>query len=132
MGDESRRRIMVVNDDTAFLHLMKELLTDEGYEVILHIHAETAWEAIRREQPDLVILDVRMERPEAGWTTLDLLRLDPQTTRIPVIVCTADAVQLRQKAEHLASLGYGALQKPFDLDHLLAAIRRQLGEHDGS
>jgi twitching motility two-component system response regulator PilH len=83
--------IAVVNDDTAFLNLMYELLTDEGYSCFLHIVGSTAYEKIRDEMPDLVILDVRMDEPESGWHVFDLLKLDPETHDIPVIVCSADA-----------------------------------------
>jgi CheY-like chemotaxis protein len=82
--------IAVVNNDLPFLDLMKELLTEEGYRVILHHEGDTAYALIRKEQPDLVILDIRLEYPEAGWTVLDLIQLDPETTHIPVILCSAD------------------------------------------
>ncbi|HBY95390.1 MAG TPA: hypothetical protein DEP84_15800 [Chloroflexi bacterium] len=78
-------RIAVVNDDTAFLNLMHELLTDEGYETIIWAESERAYDMIRRVKPDLVILDIRMGHPEAGWTILDLVRLDPTTAHIPVV-----------------------------------------------
>jgi CheY-like chemotaxis protein len=68
---------------------------------VLHIEGANAYELIKREMPDLIILDIRIEHPEAGWVTLDLLRPDPATTRIPIIVCSADAAQLREKAPML-------------------------------
>jgi CheY-like chemotaxis protein len=118
--------IAVVNDDTTFLSLMHDLLTDEGYQVVLHIEGATAYQLIKQEMPDLVILDIRIEHPESGWVTLDLIRLDPATTRIPVLVCSADARQLREKADRLKQMRCDVIEKPFDLDDLLASVHASL------
>jgi CheY-like chemotaxis protein len=84
---------------------------------------------IRGMQPDLVVLDIRMEHPESGWVVLDLVRLDPKTTHIPVIVCTADAQFVRERSEHLREKRAEVLHKPFDLDDLLEMVRRVLSEY---
>jgi DNA-binding response OmpR family regulator len=107
--------IAVVDNDLPFLNLMQELLTEEGFRVILHHEGDTAYALIRKEQPDLVILDIRLEHPEAGWKVLELIRLDPETTHIPVIVCSADS-SLREKAAMLQD-------QRFDLDRLLGTIK---------
>lgn len=119
--------IAVVNDDTVFLKLMHDLLTDEGYDVALHIEGSSAYQLVKQEMPDLVILDIRIEHPEPGWVTLDLIRLDPSTTRIPVLVCSADARQLREKAARLREMRCDTIEKPFDLDDLLARVREIFG-----
>jgi CheY-like chemotaxis protein len=116
--------IAVVNDDSAFLHLMHQLLTDEGYETILHTVGSTAYEMIKERKPDLVVLDIRMDEPGAGWLVLDLMRLDPETASIPVIVCTADALQLREKQDQLAKYNASSLEKPFELQDLLDLVVR--------
>jgi DNA-binding response OmpR family regulator len=69
-----------------------------------------------------VILDIWMETPEAGWQLLELLRLDPATATLPVLVCSADVVFLRAKEAQLLAEGYGVLVKPFGLDALLARV----------
>jgi DNA-binding response OmpR family regulator len=114
--------IAVVNDDTEFLRLMRLLLTQHGYAVTLHPTADAAYRALRAAPPDLVILDIRMETPEAGWQLLELLRLDPATATLPVLVCSADVVFLRAKEAQLLAEGYGVLVKPFGLDALLARV----------
>jgi DNA-binding response OmpR family regulator len=116
--------IAIVNDDTAFLNLMHQLLTDEGFETILHVVGSTAFEMIKEKQPDLVILDIRMSSPEEGWVVLDLMRLDPETATIPVIVCSADSTQLRDKHDQLNKHNAIGLEKPFDLGELLEVISR--------
>ncbi len=126
-GDKAVAHIAVINDDTAFLQLMLDLLTDVGYDVTLHREGAGAHQQVRHEHPDLVILDIRMERPDSGWLVLEMLRLDPSTSEIPVIVCSADSHQLRDKHEMLRAQNCEPLEKPFDLDALLALVRRLVG-----
>ncbi len=124
--------IAVINDDTAFLQLMLDLLSDVGYDVTLHKEGAGAHEQVRHEHPDLIILDIRMERPDSGWLVLEMLRLDPSTSEIPVIVCSADSHQLRTKREMLRDQHCETLEKPFDLDALLEIVRRLIGLPDNS
>ena len=127
-----RPLIAVVNDDTEFINLMHDLLTEEGYRVSSHMLANNAYRELLAERPALVVLDIRMETPEAGWQLLELLRLNPATAHIPGIVCSADAVFLRAKQEHLRAQGYAILEKPFDLDTLLDTIAAALPREAGS
>ena len=69
--------IAVVNNDTDFLTLMDELLCDEGYQTIVHREGSTAYQMIRSKKPDLVIIDIRLQNPEARWKILELIRLQP-------------------------------------------------------
>ncbi len=124
--------IAVVNDDSAFIDLMSDLLADEGYETIPHKVGDTAYHVIQNKLPDLVVLDIRMENPDSGWVILDLLRLNPETTTIPVIVCSADTRFLRDKAEQLRDKRCCVLEKPFRLDELLALVERALDPATGT
>ncbi len=124
MSDTVRRaRIAVINDDTAFLELMHDLLeNEENYEVLLCKEWNHAYETVKKGQPDLVILDIRVGGEEHGWTILNLLTLDPTTHPIPIIVCSAAVQSLHEHQEMLSRLGIRALPKPFDLDTLLGTI----------
>lgn len=123
--------IAVVNNDTEFLELMQDLLSVEGYQTVICKEGDKAYALVKELQPSLVVLDIRMDQPEAGWTILELLRLDPETTRIPVIVCSADAPFLREKAAALYELRCDILEKPFDLETLLDKVATGLGRQDG-
>ncbi len=116
------KRIAVINDDTAFLGLMTELLTDEGYDVSTIREAGTAYEQVKKTLPDALVLDIRIEHPEGGWAVLELIRLDPALTHIPVIVCSADTRALEAGAERLQRHGCRVLPKPFNVDELLAML----------
>ena len=119
-----RGRIAVIDDDAVFLDLMNDLLAlGEGYEVLSTPDWLRGFEFIKEQQPDLVMLDLMLGREQTGWRVLQLLREDPATDHIPVIVCSAAAPALHQCGS--PSEGHGAIAtvaKPFDIDHLLALI----------
>ena len=123
----TKTRIAVVNEDTVFLTLMADLLAQQGYDIILCKESNTAYSIIKKDMPDLVILDIRRERQEGGWTVLELLKLDPTTTSIPVIVTSADTGGLKEQQRNLREQGYTTLPKPFDLERLLAKIEEVIG-----
>ena len=119
-------RIMVVNDSMEFLQLMEELLTGEGYDVSLVETGAGTRAAAKQIRPDLLILDVRLPDMN-GFEVLNLLRLDPDTQAIPVLLCTAAVRDVQAQEAVLRERGVPVLFKPFDLDDLLTAIRDSLG-----
>ncbi len=118
--------IAIVNDDTIFLSLMEDLLSEEGYRTELINSSDKAYKEIRKLKPALVILDIVMDKPESGWTILELLQLDPETTNIPVILASADARFIREKSDWLEQHGIDSLEKPFNLDDLLVKVEEHL------
>ncbi len=119
--------IAVVNDDTLFLELMHDLLTEEGYRTAIWKEGDKAYEMIKEHRPALVILDIRMERPDTGWMVLELMRLDPVTAHIPVIICSADTPRIREKEAYLREKGCDVLEKPFLLEDLIGKVRAFIG-----
>ena len=120
-------RILVINDDTPFLDLMHQLLQEtEGYIVQTRKEWEGAYEFVKAQRPDLVILDIRIGGEERGWQILQMLTLDPETLPIPVIVCSAAVDDLHEHQSILDKYGVRALPKPFDLEDLLTTIQQAL------
>ncbi|MBV9545053.1 MAG: response regulator, partial [Chloroflexi bacterium] len=77
--------------------------------------------------PDLVILDLMLGRDQSGAAILELLREDPRTTSVPVLVCSAAAPALLRQASVWRDRGVvETLAKPFDVDDMLQAIERLL------
>ena len=124
----NRTRIVVIDDDPMFLELMQELLElGEGYEVLSSANWLHSFELIKTARPDLVILDLMMGREQCGRAVLELLRDDPGTCHIPVIVCSAAAPALLDQARRLRDKGaVETLAKPFELDDMLGLIQRLL------
>ena len=102
---------------------MAAALEADGYEV--HASAD-AFGDIRRVKPDLVILDLFLHGDTAGWQQLDILTHDPATRGIPVILCSAAIATLGSARATLATLDVAVLEKPFDLEQLVAAVAAAL------
>jgi len=126
MDRTERPLIIVVNDDTAFLQLMEQLLEDEGYEAEVMKSTKNALEHIKERRPALIVLDVRINNEEAGPLLLDLITLDPETRSIPVVIASANLQALAGREDELASKGIYVIAKPFDIDDLAALIRKAL------
>ena len=122
-------RISVINDFEPFLDLMQDLLRQHGYEVDLIQDSIAAMDQVKAFRPDLIVLDLRLEKPDAGWQLLELFRLDPELTDTPVIICSADVVSLRERAHVFERQGVRALEKPFNLQELLDLLHAML-PHD--
>jgi CheY-like chemotaxis protein len=123
-GDQARWRVLVVDDDDAYRAFMHLLLTDAGYEVTLAASIAETSRSLGTAPPDVVIGDLRM--PGAPmFALLDLLHAEPMRA-IPVIVCTGAADQLDAAKVRLGERRGEVLLKPFDIDDLLACIRRVL------
>lgn len=118
--------IAVIDDDTAFIEMVSELLQEEGHTVATCKNGATAHSFVKEHQPAVVVLDVRIETPDAGWLALELLRLDPSTAAIPIILCSADGEFLRTKEAQLQAHTVDVLEKPFHIDELLAKIAAYL------
>jgi CheY-like chemotaxis protein len=126
-GTPPRARIAVINDDTTFLELMRQLLEDEeNYEVLICREWNSVYEFVKAQRPDLVIQDIRIGGEEHGWTILNLLTLDPETRPIPLIVCSAAMQSLQEHQDLLSKYGIRVLPKPFDLDALVSLVEEAL------
>lgn len=119
-------RIAVVNDDTQFLDMMAAVLEEVGWETEIYRESHGAFEGLKQSPPDLIILDIRIEGREAGWTLLELLTLDRAMSAIPVIVCSAAVDDLRSHEEWLREHGIAILPKPFDIPHLYQQVEASL------
>jgi DNA-binding response OmpR family regulator len=118
-----RPLIAVVDDDVAFTMLVQDFLDGEGYATLLIHEAEGALRHIAEAHPALVILDVRMEQPDSGGEILAQIRASNETSALPVIICSADQVFLREHRGDLERHRALILPKPFDLDDLLGLVR---------
>lgn len=119
--------IAVVNDEVAFIRLLDALLRDEGYATLLLQAGEIAYESIRQQRPDLVVLDVSNTQPEFSWKTVDLLTIDPATNEIPIIICTVADSIYRDRQAKLQALGHMLVEKPFVLAELVEHMHSLLG-----
>jgi DNA-binding response OmpR family regulator len=116
-------RVLVVDDDPAIRQVIAFALSDEGFEVDQAKDGRAALEAVDRQRPDLILLDMRMPGMD-GWEFVKRYRerLPPQA---PIIVLTA-AQDAAQRGADVDAAGY--LSKPFDLDTLLEKVGALAGK----
>jgi len=106
------------------------VLLAAGYQTVGWDRGDGAFEFLRMVQPDVVILDLWLEHPDAGSMVLGLLTVDPATQDIPIIVCSAHQQLLRAQATQVQAQGYVLLEKPYAMEDLLAQVRAVLGGSD--
>jgi len=120
----------VVNDDTVFLDMMAAVLAEQGWQTDVYKEADDAVACLKRKMPDLIILDIRMENPEMGWTLLELFTLDRELRAVPVIVCSAAVFDLQAHETWLNAHGIAVLPKPFDIADLYHQVETALSVRD--
>jgi DNA-binding response OmpR family regulator len=121
-NDRERPLALVVNDTQEILELFRDILVEEGYDVILNTYAPRDLEQLLEIDPDLVILDFMIGDEAQGWQLLQKMKMHRQADSIPVIVCTGAVGLVRELQGHLASKNVGIVVKPFDIDDLLRTI----------
>lgn len=121
------KRIAVIDDDLGVRRVLQAALEDEGYGTILLPTALEAAVSLSTTVPDLVFLDIHMEQRDVGWSLLSLLWLEPTLGEVPVIVSSGDAQDLAARRKDVEAPHCIFLEKPFQLDDLLAAVERLIG-----
>jgi len=120
MTDETRKLVLVADDDVDILALVKLRLERAGYEVQTAHDGIEAIEAIDLRMPDLAVIDVMMPRMD-GHEVVRTLRTRPDTARLPILILTA-AVHDRV-AQASSDAGADAhMRKPFSPRELVEKI----------
>lgn len=105
-SDNSKKKILLVEDDDALANVYMIRLEAEGFDIRRVANGEDALAAAQEYHPDLIILDVMMPKV-SGFDVLDILRNTPQTANIKVIMLTALSQESdRQRAEQLGADDY--------------------------
>jgi DNA-binding response OmpR family regulator len=113
--------ILVVEDELRYARAIGVNLEASGYEVTTAPRGQLAIEMVANEEPDLVLLDIRMSGMD-GWEVCQRIR---EFSAVPIIMLTA----LAQDVDKVKGLDLGAddyVTKPFSVDELLARVRAAL------
>ena len=122
------KKILIVEDELAYLELLKSQLTQKGYSVIEAENGKKGLETAKKEKPDLILLDIRMPVMD-GITMLDLLRKDEYGKSAKVIILT----NLEPDNEIVGKVvtdqpTYYCIKSDTQLDELLEKINAVLSE----
>jgi two-component system alkaline phosphatase synthesis response regulator PhoP len=119
-----KQRILVVDDDKEVVRLMRAYLEQAGYEVLVAYDGETAVHNLRREKPDLMLLDLMLPDRD-GWDITRLVRGDPALAHMPIIMLTARV----EDTDKIVGLEIGAddyVTKPYNPREVVARVRARL------
>ncbi len=117
-------RILVVDDEEPIVELIRFNLEREGFEVIATGDGDAALKKVASEQPDLIILDLMLPGQD-GLSVCRILRNDPNTRGIPVIILSARSEEI----DRVLGLEMGAddyVTKPFSPRELVARVKARL------
>jgi len=119
-------KVLCIEDDPEMIDLIKLILERKGFRFIGAVGGREGLEAIAREKPDLVLLDIMMPDID-GWDVYRQMKADERSKDIPVIVVTAKAQSIdRVLGLHIAKVD-DYVTKPFGPAELLRSIDRVLG-----
>ena len=110
------KTILVVDDESAIIEVLRGLLEDEGYRVVSAANGHDGLARIAQERPDLIVSDVMMPRM-GGLALARALRQNPEYAAIPIVLASAGVPAINGVADAF-------LAKPFDFGILLATVRR--------
>ena len=114
-------RVLVVDDESDFIQLMKYNLENQGFDILTAGDGVQALNVARRELPDVVLMDLMLPDID-GFSVCEILRSQPSTSKVPIIVVSA------LDGEYVRSRGIQAgvaccFKKPVDMKVLSESIR---------
>jgi two-component system alkaline phosphatase synthesis response regulator PhoP len=122
--------ILVVDDDKQIARLIRSYLEQAGFQVTVANDGAAALHAIRREKPDLVVLDLMLPDRD-GWDITRIVRSDPALAATPIIMVTARV----EDTDRVIGLELGAddyVTKPFNPREIVARVRAVLRRTSGA
>lgn len=121
------KRILFIEDESALQKTFGDIFAAENYEMISALDGETGVRLAKTKRPDLILLDLVLPRMH-GFDVLKILKQDPLTKEIPIIVLTnLEGVEDVEKALNLGATTY-LVKANYSLEEVLEKIRKILGE----
>ena len=119
MNQIDKRKILIVDDEPSVRQVLRRTL-NKNYIVLEAADGEEAVNMARKEKPALVLMDLMMPKMD-GYTSCHVIKTDPVTKVIPVVILTAVGHELNAKlARGLGADGY--ITKPFRSQDLLDSV----------
>lgn len=122
MASFAKGTILYVEDNPDNRSLIRRVLNSEGYALVEAAHASQAFEKLRTEKIDLILMDINMPDVD-GYTLTARIKNMAEFSKIPIIAVTANVMRGdREKSLEAGCDGY--IQKPIDIDTLAQQIER--------
>jgi CheY-like chemotaxis protein len=119
-----KKTVLVVDDEDHVRSLLKRILSN-GYTIIEATNGQQALNSIHNQRPDIILMDIMMPKMN-GDVACHIIKNDPLTSDIPVIMLTALDYELNKKLSLDVMGADDYITKPFDPQTLMAAINKLL------
>jgi CheY-like chemotaxis protein len=123
------KTVLIVEDQLETMAIHSVYLERHGYRVLKAENGEDGVDAARRNLPDLILMDLSVPRLD-GFGATEVLKSDPETGHIPIVIMTAHAYGSVGKRAVAAGCD-GFLSKPLDPRRVLEEVRRRIGPGSG-
>ena len=121
-------QILTIDDDSVTCELLCEVFAREGFSAVFANSGEAALATVAQEPPDLLLSDIRMKTRLDGLSLLEIVRREYPS--IPVVLMTAfGSIDTAVRAVKEGAFDY--ISKPFNIDELVAIVRRALANGNG-
>lgn len=127
----NKKRILCIEDEAEMIDLTRLVLEREGFEVLGAVGGSEGLDIIRREKPDLVLLDLMMPDID-GWEVYRQMKAEQESANIPVIVVTAKAQSIDKVLGLQVAKVDDYITKPFGPQELLNSINRILNNKNSA
>lgn len=122
---DQQKKILFIEDESALQKTFGDLLEQEGYEMISALDGEIGLRLAKREDPDLILLDLILPKVH-GFEVLKKLKQDPETENIPIIILTnLEGMEDVERALELGATTY-LVKADYKLEEVLEKIRKAL------
>lgn len=120
--------VVIVEDDSSIALLLAEELRMKGFSVIHQSEVQAAFTYAKDQQPDCIVIDLMLDNDQTGWNLIKLLKEEPATQQIPIIISSA-----LEKQEELIEKFHidHYMTKPYHLHELSDTIANALHKNDG-
>ena len=121
------KKVLIIEDDRFLSSLMKARLEKEGFTVTQAFNGEEAMGLLKKDQPDMIVLDLIMPRV-SGFEFLENISVDPQISKIPVMILSNLGQESDiQKVKRLGAIQYFVKVKT-SIDELVSHVKELLGD----
>ena len=120
--NNTKRTVLIVDDDEDLLILIQHALSVEGFDPICSPNGVNIMSIVTRKHPDIVLLDIHMNGTD-GVAICKELKLNPETASTPIIMFSAND-NIKAISRECGANGY--ITKPFNSDHFRETLRRVL------
>lgn len=129
---DQKPRVLLVDDDTDFIEQNKAVLESNGFTVIAALTGGEVPDKVRFEQPDVIVLDLMMEKHDTGFMVAKALKADPVYRRIPILMVSSamekTGFEFSQELDGYWMKTDDYVSKPVQPEDLLARIKDLLAK----